>query len=227
MNIELALAYLTKRFSGQLVLYSSELAEVLGKSERALENLIARDTFPFVIQKVGGQNCVDVFQVATWLTRNLKPADSAQDDSEEKSVRTKSARTASGSKKTSGRSSLSGKLAKLRFEAAGVMRRFAVSSDDADEQGYFRELAGFLEQQFISDDDLQNSKNRWVVQVTYENASTRFLPSVVSLKLAIAKATELKSTTATSIGIHKDGTCVWVACQLTQGNWSQLLDNTE
>ena len=59
-----ALQYLTNRFAGQLVLYSAELAEVLGKSERALGHLIARGSLPFKTKKLGGRICVDVFQVA-------------------------------------------------------------------------------------------------------------------------------------------------------------------
>ena len=59
---------LQKQFSGQLVLYVDDIAKVLGKSDKAISNLIARDALPFKVKTVGGLRCVDIFQVAQWLS---------------------------------------------------------------------------------------------------------------------------------------------------------------
>lgn len=61
-------AHLQSQFSGQLVLYVDDIAKVLGKSDKAISNLIARKGLPFKIKTVGGLRCVDIFQVAQWLS---------------------------------------------------------------------------------------------------------------------------------------------------------------
>src|SRR5450756_1291023 len=62
------IAHLQSQFSGQLVLYVDDIAKVLGKSDKAISNLIARKGLPFKIKTVGGLRCVDIFQVAQWLS---------------------------------------------------------------------------------------------------------------------------------------------------------------
>ena len=62
------LAHLQNQFSGQLVLYVDDLAKVLGKSDKAVANLIARDGLPFNIKTIGAMRCVSVYEVAQWLS---------------------------------------------------------------------------------------------------------------------------------------------------------------
>lgn len=40
----------------------------MGRSEKAISELIARKSLPFEIKKVGGLRCVDIFQVAQWVS---------------------------------------------------------------------------------------------------------------------------------------------------------------
>lgn len=68
MDYSNILDYLQLRFAGQLVLYVDDMAVVLGKSEKAIANLIARKALPFKVKTVGGLRCVDIFQVAQWLS---------------------------------------------------------------------------------------------------------------------------------------------------------------
>lgn len=68
MDFSVVLNHLQSQFSGQLVLYVDDIAKVLGKSDKAISNLIARDALPFNVKTVGGLRCVDIFQVAQWLS---------------------------------------------------------------------------------------------------------------------------------------------------------------
>ena len=68
MDFPVVLAHLQHQFSGQMVLDVDDLAKVLGRSDRAISNLIARDALPFKVKTVGAKRCVDIFQVAQWLS---------------------------------------------------------------------------------------------------------------------------------------------------------------
>ena len=69
MDFSVVLNHLQNQFSGQLVLYVDDIAKVLGKSDKAISNLIARDALPFKVKTVGGcLRCIDIFQVAQWLS---------------------------------------------------------------------------------------------------------------------------------------------------------------
>lgn len=59
--------FLLGQYSGRLVLYVDDIAKVLGKSDKAISELISRDSLPFKVKMVGGLRCVDIFQVAQWL----------------------------------------------------------------------------------------------------------------------------------------------------------------
>lgn len=77
MDYSAVLAHLQGQFSGQLVLYVADIAKVLGKSEKAVANLIARGGLPFQIKAVGRLRCVDIFQVAQWLSGGSELAEEA------------------------------------------------------------------------------------------------------------------------------------------------------
>lgn len=67
MDASQVAAFLQQQFAGQLVLYVADMAKILGKSEKAIAALIARDGLPFKVKLLGGLRCVDIFQVAQWL----------------------------------------------------------------------------------------------------------------------------------------------------------------
>ena len=62
------ISFLQTEYSGQIVLYVDDIARLLGKSEKAIAHLISRKKLPFEIKMVGGLKCVDIFQVAHWLS---------------------------------------------------------------------------------------------------------------------------------------------------------------
>ncbi len=68
MSFELALAHLKVEYPGQLVLYCRDLARILSRSELSVSRLLDRGQLPFKVKKVGRERCVDIFQVAAWLT---------------------------------------------------------------------------------------------------------------------------------------------------------------
>jgi predicted DNA-binding transcriptional regulator AlpA len=68
MSSSEVISLLQKQYSGQMVLYVNDIAQVLGKSEKAIAHLISRKQLPFEIKMVGGSRCVDIFQVAHWLS---------------------------------------------------------------------------------------------------------------------------------------------------------------
>lgn len=67
MDVNQVATDLRNQFSGQSVLYVNDLAMVLGKSEKAISNLMARRGLPFTVKFIGRRRCVDIFQVAQWL----------------------------------------------------------------------------------------------------------------------------------------------------------------
>lgn len=72
MSSSEVISYLQTQYSGQIVLYVDDIARLLGKSEKAIAHLISRKKFPFEIKMVGGLKCVDIFQVAQWVSSNAK-----------------------------------------------------------------------------------------------------------------------------------------------------------
>jgi len=60
-------ASLKNQFFGASVLYAKDLAVVLGKSEKAVSNLISRNSLPFKVKILGGRRCVNIYEVAQWL----------------------------------------------------------------------------------------------------------------------------------------------------------------
>ena len=68
MSSSEVISHLQTQFSGQMVLYVDDIAQVLGRSEKAIAHLISRKKLPFEVKMVGGLKCVDIFQVAHWLS---------------------------------------------------------------------------------------------------------------------------------------------------------------
>ena len=61
------LAHLQGMFPDRLVLYAEDLAQVLGKSRKAVTHLLSQDDLPFKVKRLGSERCIDIFQVAEWL----------------------------------------------------------------------------------------------------------------------------------------------------------------
>ena len=74
MEFSLVLNHLQNQFSGSMVLYVDDIAKILGKSDKAVSNLIARDALPFRVKTVGGKRCVDIFQIAQWFSSDVDMA---------------------------------------------------------------------------------------------------------------------------------------------------------
>lgn len=149
------LEYLKSQFSGKLVLYVDDLAKILGKSDKAVANLIARNALPFRIKMVGGLRCVDIFQVAQWLSSN---AEISTQVSQQSVVAKPTKQVKPGrSKKTVvttpfddknddqvGISLMASKILQMRHDYAAPMARFVTSLRDPDELLFMHELQEVL-----------------------------------------------------------------------------------
>jgi|GEM_PF-2328180 len=69
------LAYLQGMFPDRLVLYAEDLAQVLGKSRKAVTHLLSQDDLPFKVKRLGSERCIDIFQVAEWLASDADVAE--------------------------------------------------------------------------------------------------------------------------------------------------------
>lgn len=127
------LKHLQSQFPGQLVLYAPDLAQVLGKSEKALSHLISRGQLPFRVKSLGGKNCVDIFQVADWLATDDGIADEVTD-----ARATAGARNRSGSRgkrpSSEARSGIGAKLMEMRLGAARVLTQSVAMSGVAGQE---------------------------------------------------------------------------------------------
>lgn len=69
------LAHLHGLFPDRLVLYAEDLAQVLGKSRKAVTHLLSQDDLPFKVKRLGSERCIDIFQVAEWLASDAEVAE--------------------------------------------------------------------------------------------------------------------------------------------------------
>src|SRR5664279_787354 len=149
MDFAFVLNYIQNQFSGQLVLYVDDMAKLLGKSDKAIAELIARDTLPFKVKTVGRQRCVDIFQVAQWM--------SSYEDQSMESVSAKSKASPSKLKPRPGRAAqvqapgpsivapgLTGhaaaKLLKMRHSQATDLGRFVYELESQEEMAFMNEV---------------------------------------------------------------------------------------
>lgn len=143
MSYSQVLQHLQAQYPRQFVLYVRDLAEVLGRSEKAVSHLIARGNLPFAVKTLGGQRCVDIFQVAQWLASE-GVQDGAGTDSSSPDVKPLQP-PVRGKKATQVRpkakSDIAGKLMQMRYEQAKNLSRFAASLQDVDERIFITEVA--------------------------------------------------------------------------------------
>lgn len=65
------LAHLQGHFPDRLVLYAEDLAQVLGKSRKAVSHLLTQNGLPFKVKHLGPERCVDIFQGVQRLGASL------------------------------------------------------------------------------------------------------------------------------------------------------------
>lgn len=118
-TIEQVLRFIQTLFPGQLVLYPPQLAQVMGRSEKALKHLIDRGALPFSGKKIGNRWCVDIFRVAEWLVAEADDATVVQEKPTSPTEKPTRPRRATAST----RRGLGAKLLEMREEAATALRR--------------------------------------------------------------------------------------------------------
>lgn len=166
MEFSVVLNHLQTQFSGQLVLYANDIAKVLGKSEKAIAHLIARDQLPFKVKMLGGLRCVDIFQVAQWLASEQEVAQEvvASPAKVVKSLAAVKRPKVQKTPKVVPNGSVAGAQAKpgsmaasilaMRHDAPQAMARFASRLRNVDEMAFMNEV---LEQLFYPADFLTSN----------------------------------------------------------------------
>ena len=133
------------------MLYVDDIANVLGKSEKAVAKLIARKNLPFKIRTVGGLRCVDIFQVTQWLSSDSELSAEA---TQQPSIATAPELAPSGgSRKRTTRKPASpigsksvatglmtSSILQMRHDYAAPMARFAFGLRDVDELVFMQEV---------------------------------------------------------------------------------------
>lgn len=160
MNVELVLQNLQTRFPGQLVLYVKDLALILGKSEKALANLISRGSLPFQVKLIGNLRCVDIFQIAQFLSTDIDQAelgDVLKPLPAKPAAKTSTTKRPAKETATSKAPLLSGialQIMQMRHENCMALSRFARSLSDPQEQQFLLDVVECIA--FAADPPLAN-----------------------------------------------------------------------
>lgn len=196
-TIEQVLRYLQTLFLGQLVLYPPQLAQVIGRSEKALKHLIDRGTLPFEGKRLGNRWCVDVFRLAEWLV--LDSADNSPPQEKPTKPAEKPTRTRRST--TSGRQGLGSKLLEMRQAAAMAMRRMLPASGDdvAVVEDFVRALL-----QPIPDDHLELE-----AEITGIAGAKVFTESYVTLAAAAERVVDLRQSGVGRLRVTRDAEVVY------------------
>lgn len=143
VTVDQVLRYLQLRYNGQLVLYSGQIAEVLGRSEKALANLRERGTFPFRTKVLGGRMCVDIFQIAEWVATHDEDFMSALQTADSETCSTATPIRPTNSRQ-SNRKGLGAKLMQMRYESARSIGRYLGAAANTLEADFLCEIAANL-----------------------------------------------------------------------------------
>jgi len=142
MDAQQVLQHLQSLYPGQLVLYSSQVAAVLGKSEKALSHLITRGRLPFNPKVVGSRKCVDIFQLAEWLA--TPPPDRKNEVGRTPPNSDKRYTPSRKQQTKSKREGLGARLMELRHETATTLRQLEATSTSGLTRDFVRDLADEL-----------------------------------------------------------------------------------
>ncbi len=139
MDAQQVLQHLQSQYPGQLVLYSPQVAAVLGKSEKALSHLIARGQLPFDPKVVGSRKCVDIFQLAEWLAT---PSPDRKNEGDRTPPNSDKRNTSSRKQQPkSKREGLGTRLMELRHETATTLRQLEATSTPGLTRDFLCDLA--------------------------------------------------------------------------------------
>jgi len=142
MDFQIALTHLKDQFPGRAVLYVNDLAQVLGKSESALSHLLTRHELPFQVRKVGRERCVDIFQVAQWLSGAMDSKNPPEKPTA--GVKAPSPKTKSASKGVELLTPMMASILNSRHDAPQALARFASELTDPDGRCFMTEVAAQL-----------------------------------------------------------------------------------
>ena len=151
MSSSEVISHLQTQFSGQMVLYVDDIAQVLGRSEKAIAHLISRKKLPFEVKMVGGLKCVDIFQVAHWLSSKaeLKSTDlemlptAAPASVKVKSKRPKASapdKLAEPASKEPLTGLMAAEILRSRHKFKAPMQRFVAGLRNSDEVAFMQEV---------------------------------------------------------------------------------------
>lgn len=163
MNFPFVLNYLQNLYPGQLVLYVDDMAKVLGASDMHMSSLIAGKKLPFKVKNLGGLLCVDIFQVAQWMSSDEDlpmgsgGARAMASPSKLKSSPVKSAKVLAPIAAVEAPAltgNVAAKLLKMRHQQATDMARFVHELDGREDMAFMNEV---MEKVFYSADLLTSS----------------------------------------------------------------------
>ena len=81
MDIKDIVADLRETFGkGRMVLFPEEVAQVIGLSPKAINNLRHRKKFPFTPKRIGNKIGVSIYELAEWLVSGSPELDHAEPD---------------------------------------------------------------------------------------------------------------------------------------------------
>lgn len=227
MDVGLVLEHLRAQFKEQMVLYAGDLAKILNKSEKAVQQLISRGSLPFQVKSIGGRKCVDIFQVAKWLASDLETTEEL--DPTKKSSDAKGAKPRNSSS-PSGRSSIGKRLMERRHAQAAQLVRLADSLRDVDEGTFLRAVAekyafpateandwGFkvsCKSQRVWNGDLARTESS-VIYADLKEATTALQSFIF----------ESGSAESARIKISERRSCVFLAMKICSGPWVTIKDD--
>ena len=220
------LAFIQSLYPGQVVLYSDQLARLIGKTEKALSELINRGTLPFKPKLLGGRRCVDIFTVAEWLhTDGLREGAIPEAPSLKSTEKTTGAKPRKSIPSDGSRKSLAGDLMRMRYEAANAISRFAPNAADEIERGFLLELVEELTQGCFSTDESLGSA--WLVKLSTATGCSGEVTRTGSLDDALALVERFKVEVVAdgaSVALLHGGQCVYLACRIDENGWTTLID---
>ena len=192
MNTAEVVSHLQGQFGGQMVLYVSDLAKILGKSDKAVANLISRKALPFNVKAIGGLRCVDIFQVANWLVSTEGVAEEAVSSPTPSAPKKRSSKVTSN---TSGSDtqlpSMAQQVLSMRHDRLQSLQRMVLDLRDADELLFLQDVIETMA------NESQGLPARYSVQIRQVRGGKSALRSVTQARafanVALAEEFLLKS----------------------------------